>query len=74
MLPATDGRAGNFLVLRRWIVMKAFFGKLFRFLGLDTLLLQMLQRLLQGLVKKLENAAAKCSAALERITEKLVAV
>lgn len=54
--------------------MKVFFGKLLRFLGLDALLLQMLQRLLQGLVKKLENAAKKCHAWLERITEKLVAV
>lgn len=54
--------------------MKVFFWKLFRFLGLDALLLQMLKRLLQGLVKKLEYAAAKCSKALEQITEKLVAV
>ena len=54
--------------------MKAFLGKLFRFLGLDALLLRLLERLLQGLVKKLESAAAKCSAWLERITEKLVAV
>lgn len=54
--------------------MKVFFGKLFHLWGLDALLLQMLKRLLQGLVKKLENAAAKCSATLERITEKLVAV
>lgn len=74
MLLATDGRAGNFLVLRRWIVMKVFFGKLLRFFGLDALLLRLLQRLLQGLVKKLENAAAKCSTALERVKEKLVAV
>ena len=54
--------------------MKVFFGKLFRFFGLDALLLQMLQRLLGALVKKLESAAAKCDAMLERITEKLVAV
>lgn len=74
MLLATDGRAGNFLVLRRWIVMKVFFGKLLRCLGLDVLLLRLLQRLLGALVKKLESVVAKCSAALERITEKLVAV
>ena len=54
--------------------MKVFFEKLFRFLGLDALLLQMLQRLLGALVKKLESAAAKCSAWLERVKEKLVAV
>lgn len=74
MLLATDGRAGNFLVLRRWIVMKVFFGKLLRCLGLDVLLLRLLQRLLEALVKKLESCAEKCSAALKRITEKLVAV
>ena len=74
MLLATDGRAGNFLILRRWIVMKVFFGKWFHLWGLDALLLQMLKRLLQGLVKKLESAVAKCYATLERITEKLVAV
>ncbi len=54
--------------------MKVFFWKLFRCLGLDALLLQMLERLLGALVKKLEGAAAKCSAMLERITEKLLAV
>ena len=54
--------------------MKVFFGKLLRFFGLETLFLQMLQRLLQGLVKKFESAATKCSAWLERIREKLVAV
>ncbi|MBO5239955.1 MAG: hypothetical protein J6B56_00855 [Clostridia bacterium] len=54
--------------------MKVFFGKLFRFLGLDALLLQLLQRLLQGLVKRLEKATEKYSAVLNRITEKLVAV
>lgn len=54
--------------------MKVFFGKLFRFLGLDALLLQMLQRLLGALVKKLESGAVKCSALLERVKEKLVAV
>ncbi len=54
--------------------MKVFFGKLLRFFGLDALLLRMLQRLLQGLVKKLESAAVKCSAWLERVTKKLVAV
>lgn len=54
--------------------MKAFFGKLFRCLGLDVLLLKLLKRLLQGLLKKLDSATAKCSAKLQKITEKLVAV
>lgn len=54
--------------------MKAFFGKLFRWLGLDVLLWKLLERLLQGLLKKLDYATAKCSAKLQRITEKLVAV
>ena len=54
--------------------MKVFFGKLLRCLGLDVLLLRLLQRLLGALVKKLERVAEKCSATLERITEKIVAV
>jgi hypothetical protein len=54
--------------------MKVFFGKWLHALGLDALLLQMLQRLLGALVKKLEKATAKCSAWLERIKQKLVAV
>ena len=54
--------------------MKVFFGKWLHALGLDTLLLKMLERLLQGLVKKLQCAADKCAAWLERIKQKLVAV
>ena len=54
--------------------MKVFFGKWLHALGLDALLLKMLERLLGALVKKLQCAADKCAAWLDRIRQKLVAV
>ncbi|MBQ7368139.1 MAG: hypothetical protein IJW60_00325 [Clostridia bacterium] len=54
--------------------MKNFLLKALKFFGLDELLLRLLQRLLQGLLKKLEAAANKCSHSLERIARTLEAV
>ncbi len=54
--------------------MKNFLKKALGCFGLDQLLLRLLQRLLEGLLKKLEAAAKKCAHSLERITQALNAV